>query len=388
MRFILSILLSFFVFSVQAEVPDGWDSYIENLQERIQEKGISQEVIEEGFKDISFLEHVVTKDQNQAEFKKTFKDYYESMVVEGRIQKGKEAWAEHKSLLKKISEKYGVAEKYLLAFWGLETNFGKTKGEKPLMSSLATLAFEGRRRTFFENQIEAIFRMMETGKIFSAEIKGSWAGAYGNFQFMPITAEAYAVDGDGDGNIDLVNSLPDAFESAANYLSKMGWKKGERWGREVVANQSFRWENYEEGEKKSLKEWNQLGIRCVNGSILPKVDMMAKLHVPQGSKGILFLTYSNFDKIMKWNHSVFYAIAVGRLADRIAGLPKLKGSFVIEKQISKDEIKEAQKKLKAENFYFGEIDGIIGKEMRHAIREYQKKNNFTPDGFLENSNLI
>ena len=383
----LFILFLLFPLTLFAE-PKGWSDYIESLTEKMQNKGISESIIKEGFANIEYHERVIKSDKNQAEFKKTFKDYYRLTVSDERIQKGKEAWKKNQAILKKVSKKFGVPTRYLLAFWGLETNYGATKGNQPLVSALVTLAFDGRRRTFFENQIEALFTLADAGKIELKGLKGSWAGAYGNFQFIPTTAQQYAVDGDGDGKIDLVNSLPDAFSSAANYLSKMGWVEDEKWGREVVASKSFYWSQYEEGVRKNLKEWNELGIRQVTGRNLPSVKMKAKLCAPQGAKGVLFLTYSNFDKIMKWNRSVFYALAIGRLADRVSGYSKLRYPPIEEKQISKDQIKKAQEKLESKGFYQGKIDGIIGKGMRRAIREYQKKNNLISDGFLGNTDLI
>ncbi len=359
--------------------PSGWESYTDSLQEKMKKQEISTSTINKIFLQIKYLSHTVSNDSSQAEFIKTFENYYSKRITEKRIQAGKIAWKKHRLLLNRAYKKFGIHPRYLLSFWGLETNYGKTKGKNQLLSALTSLAFDGRRRTFFEKQLFAVARAIDKKKLPLKNLTGSWAGAFGHFQFMPTTYESYAIDGDGDGKIDLVNNIPDAVFSAGNYLSKMGWAREKTWGREVVATKKFDWKKYKEGEKKTLKDWDKLGIRKANKQRLPSVDIEAKLIVPQGSSGVLFLVYDNFNRIMKWNRSTFYAITVGRLADRIAGFEKLK-NLKKEKKIKVEQVKKVQKILKQKGFYRGKIDGIIGKGMRKAIRDFEIKNNLPVNG--------
>ncbi len=375
-------LCLFMLSSVAIASPKGWDSYINSLKIKMKKKNISSSLINKAFSEIKFLSRSVKSDSSQAEFVKTFENYYKIRVKDSRIEAGKKAWKKHKNILNKTSKKFGIPPHYLLAFWGLETNYGNTKGKKHLLSTLSTLAFDGRRRTFFEKQILATLKAIDSEKLPMQGLVGSWAGAFGNFQFIPTTYEKYAIDGDGDGKIDLMNSIPDSLFSAGNYLSQIGWIKDQKWGREVVVSKSFDWSKYKEGEKRFLKDWNKLGVRQTSGKDLPKAEIKAKLIAPQGSKGVLFLAYSNFDKIMKWNRSTFYAITVGRLADRIIGRAKLY-KLLKETNLTKSEVKNAQKILKKQGLYISSIDGIIGKGMRKAVRLFQLEKGLTSDGNLD-----
>lgn len=363
--------------------PDGWDSYLDSLQDQYRQKQISEATLQKAFSTISYLEHSVSADTSQSEFVKTFEDYYTKRVSDTRIENGKKMWKANLSILNRVYAKYGVHPRYLVSFWGLETNYGATKGSLPLLSTLATLAFDGRRRTFFEVQLQALLQEMDRGRLPLEKLTGSWAGAFGHFQFMPTTYAQYGVDGDGDGMIDLVNSFPDAVYSAANYLSRMGWAKDETWGREVMVLPRFNWGAYVEGEVLPLKVWHKRGVRSATGHFLPHVDLKAKLILPQGSDGPLFLVYENFDRIMKWNRSTFYALAVARLADRLMGYPKLHTPLLKEASLTQDQVRKAQYCLQEKSFYVGDIDGIIGKGMRKGIRDFESQNGLTPDGFLD-----
>jgi membrane-bound lytic murein transglycosylase B len=215
-------------------------------------------------------------------------------------------------------------------------------------------------------------------------MRGSWAGAMGHFQFMPSTFITYAVDGDGDGKIDIWNNFTDAAHSAANYLSKMGWAGDEFWGRQVIVTKKFNWSLAGLDTTKTLKAWNRLGVRTVTKNKLPNLDIKASLLAPNGAEGPLFLVYDNFRRIMKWNRSIFYAIAIGRLADRLGYFPKLSvwKRYNTEK-ITKSEVKKIQTYLSLNKYYHGKIDGIVGKGMRRAVRQYQTANRLTPDGHVD-----
>jgi membrane-bound lytic murein transglycosylase B len=269
---------------------------------------------------------------------------------------------------------------YLISFWGLETNYGGYKGKMSTLDSLATLACDQRRSKFFTGELFLALKLMDTQGLTREGMQGSWAGAMGHTQFMPTTYTNYAIDGDGDGKIDLFNSEKDALASAAHFLWKLGWETGLRWGREVKLPSGFDYQLANK-EVKTITQWKALGILHGNGTTLPNSDIESHLRVPAGHEGPAFLSYSNFRIIMRWNNSEFYAIAVGQLANQIAGggglytkLPDLP-SFKIE------DIAKLQDKLNLLGYNVGGSDGIMGPATREGIRQFQAKNNLVADGF-------
>jgi membrane-bound lytic murein transglycosylase B len=290
--------------------------------------------------------------------------------------------AEHRALLDTIQARYGVPPDILVAFWGLETNYGAYLGDFPIPAALATLAFDPRRSDFFRKELLQALALIEAGEVAAADMKGSWAGAMGQVQFMPSTYRRYAVDGDGDGRRNLWVSIPDALASAAHYLHELGWQAGETWGREVRLPPGFDHESASSPVKKTVKAWSDLGVTRADGSPLPDSDMRGSIVLPQGHAGPAFLVYRNFGSIMTWNRSLKYALAVGLLADRLQGLPGVQGGRDADNRpLSLDQVKEIQIRLAAEGLDVGEIDGIPGRKTRLAIRDWQKKAGEPVDGF-------
>jgi membrane-bound lytic murein transglycosylase B len=249
---------------------------------------------------------------------------------------------------------------------------------------LATLAFDERRREIFKKELILALNLIQTQKLVSNIMLGSWAGAMGNFQFMPSTLTNNAVDGDGDGVVDIWKSLPDAFASAAHYLKDSGWKNTGRWGEEVLLPSDFDYSyalDYK--EKKPLSLWRKLGVKRTTQKLVANSNTkMASLFAPIGKKGPAFLLYDNFHVIMRWNASTAYALGVGILSDRITGRPKLKVGFKETKMLSFHEIKEVQEYLKKNDYYKGEVDGLVGPKMKIATYNYQKDNNLkVVDGY-------
>ncbi len=354
---------------------------IERLESQAIDAGVSSETASTVLASAEYLERVIELDRQQPEFTTTFADYLNRRVNEQRVSKGRELLQEHRELLERVTRETGVPAPYLVAFWGLETNFGSYFGKMPVPSSLATLACDPRRTKFFTEQLIAALQIIDEGSIKPEQMEGSWAGAMGHVQFMPTVFLRHAVDGDGDGKRDLWNSLPDAMMSAGNFLQDLGWNGDYRWGREVLLPDNFDYE-LADGRRLELDEWRQLGVTDAFGNALAKEPIKASLVVPSGHRGPAFLAYHNFGVIMGWNRSEFYAIAVGHLADRIAGAGTLQNPPPEDlPALSRDNILAIQEALNDEGFDTGEPDGIMGPNTRSAIRNYQADNGLVADGY-------
>ena len=255
-------------------------------------------------------------------------------------------------------------------------------GSFPVIDALVTLAYDQRRTRFFRVQLLDALQIIENGHIDPAAMKGSWAGAMGQMQFMPSTFVKHAIDFTGDGRKDIWHSLPDAFSSAANYLSSIGWRPGQLWGREVLLPDDFDLMLATMNTKKTVEEWSALGVRRANGNGLPQVNMEGSIVLPQGHKGPAFLVYDNFRIILQWNQSIKYALCVGNLADRIVGLPEIaNGKNADSKTLSRFEIKELQWHLNFLGFKAGSVDGLLGPSTQAAVRSFQAEHSLPADGY-------
>lgn len=356
---------------------------LDELKQKALAEGVSVSLIDQTFPKLKPVKKVVELDAKQPEFTETFANYFNKRVNEYRIEKGRELYLTHKVLLQKLTREYGVPAQYLLAFWGLETNFGGYLGGMPTLDSLATLACEPRRKAFFSGEFVAALQLMEQNHLDLEQLKGSWAGAVGHTQFMPTNYLKYAVDGDGDGVVNLWQSIPDALTSAANFLRALGWQKELRWGREVALPKGFAYELAGVKNTKTVAQWKQLGVRTADKGALPVVDgLNASLLVPAGHQGPAFLVYINFDVIMNWNRSESYALAVAHLADRINGAGALRfPPPTDEPRLLIEDVKQLQIKLNALGFDAGKEDGILGPSTRNAIRGFQLQQNLIADGY-------
>lgn len=377
------LFLNFTVFAKTFQQSDltafeNWKQ--QSLKQEALKKGISEKFLTPLLPRLTYLPDVLKADKKQSEFLLTFWPYTDKVITPKRIQEGKENAKKYRTLLKQVSEKYNVHQKYILAFWGLETNYGAYKGNFDTLSALATLAFDKRRRTFFTNELLTLLKLIQNGE--KTHFKGSWAGAFGNFQFMPTTYAAYAVDATGDGKKDIINSLPDAFESAANYLHKMGWKENQLWGKEVKFTQKLDWTNIPENYKMTVQEWQKRGVfpACGEKWSNEELNETARLVIPSGTDGPAFLTFKNYDYIMRWNNSSLYALSVGILADAIENDTHL-CSKRSDALISRADIRFIQENLIKQGFYTDTVDGIWGRNTKKAIRTYQKANHLDVDGF-------
>lgn len=367
--------------AADADAAASFADCLGRLKARAVSKGFAAVTIETAFTGIQYRPRVIELDRRQPEFVQTFWQYFQARITPERVERGRRLLNVHRDLLQRIHADFGVRPEYLLAFWGMETNYGAFFGRTPVLDALATLACEGRRGAFFGEQLMHALQIIDEGSITPDAMQGSWAGAMGHTQFMPSTFTAYAVDYDGDGRRDLWNSLPDALASAANYLRAMGWSDGQRWGREVRLPSRFDYTLAGLDQRRPLSEWQRLGVRLPTGRALPATDMEASLLLPAGHRGPAFLVYDNFRIIMRWNTSTSYALAVGHLADRIAGMGRL--AAVPPKQeraLTREEIMELQGRLIRLGHLEGEIDGIAGQQTRAAVRAFQLQRGLPADG--------
>jgi membrane-bound lytic murein transglycosylase B len=281
-------------------------------------KGISAQTFDRAFKGVEPIARIIELDRKQPEFTLTLDEYVSRVVPKRRINLGRKRLAENRELLKKVAAKYGVQPRFIVAFWGIETDFGRLTGGYSVIAAITTLAYDGRRSDYFRNQLLDALQILEAGHIAPDQMTGSWAGAMGQAQFMPSTFLQYAVDFDGDKKIDLWHSRADVFASAANYLSRVGWSDDQTWGREVKLPKGFDKSLLGLDTKKTLDEWDRLGVRRLSGRHLPDRNLSASLVQPdEGKFARTYLVYDNYRAILHWNRSHKFAVAVGTLADAI-----------------------------------------------------------------------
>jgi lytic murein transglycosylase len=318
----------------------------------------------------------------QPEFTKSYWDYLDILVNDPRIDTGRELLARHKAIFDRVERAYGVDRTIIAAIWGVESNYGTLGGDRPVLRSTATLACIGRRQRYFRDEFLAALEILHRGDLRPEQLKGSWAGAFGPTQFMPTSFKRFAVDFDGDGRRDVVDSIADLIASTANNLKKDGWAPGATWGYEVTVPKGFDFMLADRSRWMSLHEWQAQGIRRVGGKPFPRAGDRAFLLVPAGSQGPAFLMLHNFRVIMKYNPAEAYALAIGHLADRLRGGEALVQAWPRhEPVLSLAERREMQELLRRHGFDIGEPDGRFGARTRAAIRDYQAKNGLVPDGF-------
>jgi membrane-bound lytic murein transglycosylase B len=362
--------------------PADFDTCLDGILEQAVQEGVDRTIAERVLDQVEYLERVIELDRQQPEFTTPFADYLARRVTEQRIQQGRALLQKHRALLERVQAATGVSPAYLLAFWGLETNYGSYFGRMPVPSALATLACDPRRGEYFTGELIAALRIVEEGAIPLERMEGSWAGAMGHVQFMPSVFLRHAVDGDGDRRRDLWNSIPDAMMSAGHFLKSLGWDSEYRWGREVLLPSGFDYSLAGRTARRLLHDWREAGVTDVSGRPVADLDIEAALLLPSGHEGPAFLVYDNFEAILGWNRSEFYALSVGHLADRIAGAPPLHTPPPADApRLSRDQVVQLQATLNAAGFDSGEVDGILGPATRDAIRAYQQETGLIPDGF-------
>jgi len=294
-----------------------FEAWLGALKEEAAQSGISSSVISMALDNIRPVERIIELDRKQPEGRMSFAKYRQNIVNDSRINKGRALMQEHAVLLAAVNQKYGVAPQYIVALWAIETNFGQNTGGFDVVTALATLAWDGRRAAFFRKELLTALQILDQGHITHENMRGSWAGAMGQNQFMPSSFNSYAVDYNEDNKKDIWTSLPDIFASSSNYLSRNGWKTGQRWGRAVSLPEGFSDNLVGLEIRKPLAEWSKAGVTRPGGGALPVDNMQASLVAPDGMEGPVFLVYDNYRTIMTWNRSTYFATSVGLLANAI-----------------------------------------------------------------------
>ncbi len=373
----------------RAQDPAGFPQFLAGVRAEALSRGLSQGTVNRALANVRLVPRVLELDDAQPEFLSTFWQYLDRAISDQRIAEGRRQLARHARVLAAVEQRYGVQPRFLVSFWGLESGFGSFTGTFPVLDSLATLAYAGRRGDFFRSELFDALAIVDAGQASPGQLMGSWAGAMGQPQFMPSTYRRYAAAFDGGGHPDIWTNVADVFASSANYLSSIGWRGDQTWGREVTVPARFDYALADLSVELPLAEWQRLGVRRVDGGSLPSADFTASLILPMGHRGPAFLVYNNFRVIMRWNNSTLYALAVGHLADRLAG----QGPFVgprpdLGPPLRSAEVTEMQALLTARGFDTGTPDGRVGPRTRAAVRAFQAQTGQPADGYPTRELLV
>ncbi len=360
----------------------GFSNWVAGFRGRALAHGIDGQVFDAAFAGVIFNAEIIDKDRNQSEFVKPIWDYLDSAVSDKRVANGKAALKEHHKLLEAIEAQFGVDKEVVVAIWGLESAYGENRGDRPLIQSLATLAYNGRRGSFFEQQLIAALKIIQAGNVAPADMTGSWAGAMGHTQFIPTSYLAFAVDFTGDGRRDIWSDNPaDALASTAAYLARSGWQQDQPWGIEVQLPADFNFALSGDRVKKSASDWAALGVRDVTGGTVGNHGT-ASILLPAGARGAAFMIFPNFRAIEHYNAADAYVIGVGHLADRLKGGAPIQAAWPREdRALVLTERQELQERLSAAGFDTGGVDGKIGPKTIAAVKAFQHTQGMIADGY-------
>ena len=364
----------------QPQADRDFEAWLAAFRPRAQAQGIRAETLDRGLADAGVLPGVIERDRNQTEFRRSTEDYLALVVSESDVSLGRERFARHRAVLGEIEARYGVPAEISAAVWGVESAFGTRLGDIPVISAVATLAWEGRRGRFFEAQLIAALRILQNGDTTADRMLGSWAGAMGHTQLIPTTYEEYAVDFRGDGRRDIwTNDPTDALASTARYFQRFGWRTGQPWGMEVRLPDGFSAPTGRD-ERRSVAEWSALGLRLPGGGALPDHGSAA-VHAPGGPGSPAWILYHNFNVILRYNASTNYGIGVGYMAHRLGGGGPLQQSFGADATgLTQPQRQELQRLLTQAGFDAGPADGVIGSGTEAAIEAYQAANGLAVTG--------
>ena len=342
----------------------GWDAFVASFRGRALNSGISAGTFDRAFSFAGYTPGVIERARSQSERIRTLEDYFAIVANDDQVRNGRAALAQRANLFAQLEQRFGVEKHVIAAIWGVESRYGTRRGAIPVISATSTLAYDGRRRDFFSQQLMASLRILQNGDITPDRMTGSWAGAMGHTQFIPTTYEGFAVDFTGDGRRDIWSDDPtDALASAANYLARSGWQTGRPWGVEVRLPDGFDY-----GGVGSTRDWGARGVRTVGGGS----PGSGRLILPMGRSGPAFVTYRNYTILSRYNNAQNYIIGTGHLSDRIAGGPPIQSSFPPDGQgLNINERREIQQRLTAAGFDTGGADGVIGNKTIAAIRAYE-----------------
>ncbi|MEM9249565.1 MAG: lytic murein transglycosylase [Pseudomonadota bacterium] len=366
--------------SALQSVPNaGYDAWLAAFKSRARGQGIDAALVERAFQGAGYLPGVIERDRNQTEFRRSLEDYLAIAASDERVRLGRENARRYASTLGQIEQRYGVAAEVVTAIWGLESFYGSRRGDIPVMSALSTLAYDGRRGAFFEQQLVAALRILQNGDTTPARMVGSWAGAMGHTQFIPTSYLAFAVDFTGDGRRDIWADDPtDALASAARYLERNGWRSGQPWGQEVRLPQGFAGP-FGRDTRRPVSAWTDAGVRDMAGR--PVRDFGSASILRPDGRGPAFMVFANFGVILRYNNAESYAIGVGHLSDRIGGGGPLQTSFGPDSTgLTITDRRELQERLTREGYDTQGADGVIGPNSEAAIRAYQQAEGLSVTG--------
>jgi membrane-bound lytic murein transglycosylase B len=361
---------------------ENFQAFVRDFQATALARGVTAETYAKAMTGIAPLTTLSTIIAEQPEFVRPVWAYLDGTVSARRIADAKLLLNQNAALLADIETRYGVPREILVAIWGMETDYGRDEGSYNLFASLATQAYDGPRQGFAQRELIAALLLLQQNNYVPSEMVSSWAGAFGQTQFMPSTFFKYATDGDGDGKIDLWHSTADALASTALLFQREGWQAGKPWGYEVSLPKDFAYQDADLGTLKPLSEWASRGVKLVSGGALPEGDETAALYLPAGANGPALLTMNNFRQIMKYNNAASYALAVSMLAERMMDRPGIQTAWPrSEKLLSRADRLRFQTDLAALGYDAGELDGLLGRKTRTALRQYQATHGLVADAY-------
>lgn len=366
--------------SAHAAVPPEFSACIGELRTEALAQGIRHRTFDQALLGVEPDPSVLDLMQAQPEFETPVWEYLARLVDDKRVAEGQQRLEQWAAVLDRIEREFGVDRYTVVAVWGVESDYGHIMGQRPLVRSLATASCYGGRQRFFRGELMATLEILQNGDMKGDELRGSWAGAFGQTQFMPSTFQRMAVDFDGDGKRDLVASVPDALASVANFLRIAKWKPGQSWGYEVRLPDKYAGPSGR-GQRHPLEAWRKRGITRVDGSPL-QIDGQAALLLPAGMRGPAFLVFDNFNAIHAYNRSESYALAIAYLSDRLRGMGTLQGQWPVDDpMLSRTERVELQQRLIARGLLQGDADGIVGTRTTAAVKAFQASVGLPPDGY-------
>ena len=363
-----------------AALQQGFARWVAGYRATARAAGIDEATLRIAFDPVQYLPRVVELDRAQPEFTRTVWDYLDSAVTPQRVAMGQDKLSQLRAEADAAVARYGVPPSIVVAIWGIESNFGGNYGNIPTIDALATLGFEGRREDWARGQLLAALKILQSGDIDRAHMIGSWAGAMGQTQFLPSVFLASAVDADGDGRRDIWGSMADVMASTANFLARSGWQAGQPWGTEVQLPPGFD-VGRTDAERQPSAQWAAEGVRSIDGAPLPTFADGSIL-LPAGARGPAFLVGPNFRAILRYNNSSSYALAVGLLAQRLAGGPDVQAPWPRDlPALTRSQLQALQTALNERGFASGTADGMMGPATRDGLRRYQRSLGLPADGY-------
>ncbi len=381
--FIIVSITSSFAWAAECKQRNiNFQTWLNGFKKEAVSKGIPKHIVSRALYGVTYNAKVVKLDRRQAVFSQSFQKFAGRMISKHRLRKGRQLLKKYKRTFDAIERQYGIPGPVLVAFWGLETDFGAFLGDMPTIRSLATMAYDCRRSELFTNQLVAALKILDRGDLAKEQMKGPWAGELGQMQFLPTHYIEYGVDFDQDGRVDLIESIPDVLASSANYMKHLGWQKGQPWIQQVRVPSNLQWEKADIELEHTRAEWAKMGLRSARGKALKADGMKASLLLPMGRFGPAFLVYPNFKNIyLEWNKSLLYSTTAGYFAAMLDGAPAIRKPSREITHMNVAQLKQLQRLLAQRGYDVGKIDGIIGLGTRKSVKTMQKKLGMPADSY-------